>query len=460
MNINVEYKPNKRQALFHSCAADEVVYGGARGGGKSCALVMESLAYGLEHPGANMYIFRESYKDLEENIIKEFKDKVPPQLYKYNSSTHVATLTNGATITFTYCSSVDEARGYNGRNIDWLGVDELTFHTEQEIQLLLGCVRSAKGYPALFRATCNPGGIGHTWVKNRYILATKYGVKTWYDKDTQNTIAFIPATVYDNDALMKNDPKYVKRLENMAENDKQAYLYGNWDIFEGQYFGEFKRDIHVWKPFDIPNWWQKFISLDYGLDCTAALWYAVDGQGRPYVYKELAVNGLTYSQAAKSILEKNDTDNYSYVVASPDLWNRQRESGESGFELMIRSGLHSIIRANNSRIPGWRTLKEYLLPFNDEYSKERAKLAIFSNCEELIRCLPLLQFDKKNPEDVSSKPHDITHLPESLRYGIMSRPMSGTMPIFENPDPFHLREEIAEGVTGEISDDYIYFGVD
>lgn len=459
MNINVNYKPNKRQALFHSCGADEVVYGGAKGGGKSCALVMEAIVWGFEHDGADMYMFRETYDDLEANLIKEFKAKVPKDLYTYSETKRIATLINGTTISFRYISNESDAEGYQGRSIDWIGIDELTKHTQRSVQLLLSCLRSPKGFKPKFRATCNPGGIGHTWVKDRYIDHTRKGEITYADNETGNIIAFIPATVYDNDVIMKNDPAYIRRLENLSENEKKAFLYGDWDIFEGQYFREFKRDIHIWEPFDIPQWWQRFISLDYGLDCTAALWYAVDGQGRPYVYKELAVSGLTYSQAAKVILDKNSNDNYSYVVASPDLWNRQRESGESGFELMVRAGLRSIIKANNSRVPGWRTLKEYLLPFTDEYGKERAKLAIFSNCEELIRCLPLLQFDKKNPEDVSSNPHDITHLPESLRYGIMSRPQSGTTPIIEKPDPFHLQEEESDSVA-DFTSEYIYYGME
>lgn len=460
MKVNVKYTPNSRQALFHACGADEVVYGGAKGGGKSCALVIEAAAWGYEHPGADMYIFRESYDDLEANIIKEFKAKIPKELYAYSETKHIATLRNGTTINFRYISNETDAEGYQGRSMDWIGVDELTKHSQRAVQILLSCLRSPKGFRPLFRATCNPGGIGHTWVKERYINPTRKGEATYKDGVTENSIAFIPATVYDNDIIMKNDPAYVRRLENLPDNEKRAYLFGDWDIFEGQYFAEFRREIHVWTPFDIPSWWPRFISLDYGLDCTAALWWAVDGQQRPYIHRELAVSGLTYTQAAKAILEANNGEPYDYVVASPDMWNRQRESGESGFELMIRSGLRSIIKANNARIPGWRALKEYLLPFSDEYGKTRANLAIFSTCSELIRCLPLLQFDKNNPEDVSGKPHDITHLPESLRYGIMSRPQAGMEPVSASPDPFHLNEPVQEGVTGEISDDYIYYGVE
>lgn len=460
MKISVPYEPNPRQALFHSCGADEVVYGGAKGGGKSCALVMEAVVWGYEHPKADMYIFRESYDDLEANIIKEFKAKIPKELYSYSETKHIATLKNGTTITFRYISNESDAEGYQGRSIDWIGIDELTKHTQRAVQVLLSCLRSPKGFKPKFRATCNPGGIGHTWVKERYIDSTRHGEITAVDQITGNTIAFIPATVYDNHIIMQNDPAYVRRLENLPENEKRAYLYGDWDIFEGQYFSEFNREIHVCRAFDVPSWWQRFISLDYGLDCTAALWWAVDGQQRCYVYRELAVSGLTYTQAAKAVIDANAGDNYSYIVASPDIWNRQRESGESGFELLIRSGLRSIVKANNARIPGWRVLKEYLLPFKDEFGETRAKLTICSNCTELIRCLPLLQHDKNNPEDVSDTPHDITHLPESLRYGIMSRPQAGIEPVNTVPDPFLLFEKKDEGVTGEIPDDYIYYGME
>ena len=128
MDIVVNYEPNEKQAIFHGCGAEEVVYGGAKGGGKSCALVMEALAYGLENPRADMYLFRETFDDLEANLIKEWKEKVPKPLYDYNEGKHIATLCNGTTIKFRYISNYADAERYQGRSMDWIGVDELTKH--------------------------------------------------------------------------------------------------------------------------------------------------------------------------------------------------------------------------------------------------------------------------------------------------------------------------------------------
>lgn len=162
MEIKINYTPNKKQAKFHACGADEVVYGGAKGGGKSCALVMECLAYCLENTGAVAYLFRESYDDLEANIIREWKEKVPSELYSYSETKHIATLKNGSQVFFRYIANEADAEGYQGRSIDFIGVDELTKHTERAIQILLSCLRSPKGFTPKFKGTCNPGGVGST----------------------------------------------------------------------------------------------------------------------------------------------------------------------------------------------------------------------------------------------------------------------------------------------------------
>ncbi|MEG1158669.1 MAG: phage terminase large subunit, partial [Christensenellaceae bacterium] len=301
MQIQIDYQPNEKQKRFHACGAQEVVYGGAKGGGKSCALVMECLAYGLENAGAEMYLFRESYDDLEANLIKEWKEKVPKELYKYNESKHVATLANGSAVKFRYISNYADAQRYQGRSMDFIGIDELTKHLEKSVQDLLSCLRSPKGFLPVFKGTCNPGGIGHNWVKERYIYGTQYGQHECTDKITGNTIAFIPAQVYDNDVLMKNDPAYVRRLENLPPDKKKAFLYGDWDIFEGQYFSEFKHDVHVIQPFEIPEYWRRYVSLDYGLDMLACYFIAVDTQGRAVVYKEIYKSGLIVSEAVEYI---------------------------------------------------------------------------------------------------------------------------------------------------------------
>lgn len=410
MRVKVDYLPNEKQCRFHVSDADEAVYGGAKGGGKSCALVMECYAYCLEYPGASAYLFRETYDDLEANLVKEWKAKVPKETYVYGESKHIATLANGSTVHFRYISNDDDAEGYQGRSIDFIGVDELTKHSEKAVQILLSCLRSPKGFPTRFRATCNPGGKGHTWVKRRYVEGTERGRKTYTDKVSGNTIEYIPATVYDNTVLMKNDPKYVRRLENLPENERKAFLLGDWDIFEGQYFEEYRYDVHTCEPFPIPKNWRIYRSMDYGLDCFAMLWIAADDIGNVYVFREFAKGDLPISTAAEKAVSLTEEEVYD-TLAPPDLWNRSQETGKSKALLFAENGLE-LNKSNNDREAGWLAIKELLKV--DENGE--ARLKIFRNCARLINDLPQLQYDDKRPTDCAVEPHEITHVPDALRY--------------------------------------------
>lgn len=450
MDVVVSYDPNDRQKEFHSCPAHETVYGGAKGGGKSCGLVMEALAYGLENAGALIYLFRESYDDLEANLIREWKEKVPKELYTYSETKHIAVLKNNTQVMFRYVMNDTDAEGYQGRSMDFVGVDELTKHSERAIQILLSCLRSPKGFKPIFRGTCNPGGKGHLWVKEKYIDGTNYGKEIINDPITGNKIAFIPAQVYDNYVLMQNDPAYVKRLENLPETEKKAFLYGDWDIFEGQYFGEFKRDIHVIEPFEIPQHWKRYRVLDYGLDMLACYWVAVDTYNNVYLYRELYQSDLIISDAAKMIKDYNGDDKIESTYAPPDLWNRRQDTGKSAFETFINNGI-IMIQSKNDRINGWLAVKEWLkvVETRDEQTGEIIKtsaLKIFSNCKNLIRCIPLAQRDDKNPNDVATQPHEITHSIDALRYFCSMR----TSPTIETQKPKHPINSMESKVEKQI----------
>ena len=454
--IKHSYNPNAKQILFHESDADECVYGGAKGGGKSCALIMEAMAYGLDYPGAEIYLFRETYDDLEANLIKEWKQKVPKSLYKYREGKFQATMTNGTTVKFRHMANYQVAQTYDGRSMDFIGVDELTRHEERSIQVLLSCLRSPKGFPPRFRGTCNPGGIGHNWVKARYITATGYGQQTYRDEITDSLIQFIPAKVTDNVVLMKNDPAYVKRLRNLPEAKRKAYLDGDWDIFEGQYFPEFKGETHVIKPFKPPAQWNHFRSLDYGLDMTSCYWWATDEDGTCYIYRELNEKGLILSMAAQRIVEMTPPDeNIQYTVASPDLWNRRQDTGESGFEIMVQNGLTHLIKANNRRVPGWRALREYLQLRTDRFGLKKPMIQFCANCTTIINHLPQLQHDERNPEDAAGQPHEITHAPESIRYGIMSRPQFAVIPKEKPRDDLNARRVEVDNFRPEVTESYV-----
>lgn len=430
--IEIDYIPNSKQELFHISEAEETLYGGAKGGGKSCGLVMEALAYGLEHAGATIYLFRETFDDLEANLVAEMKAKWDERLYTYNEGKYIATLINGTKVFFRYIRNWKDANKYQGRSIDFIGVDELTKHEERSIQVLLSCLRSPKGFPPRFRATCNPNGIGFGWVKRRYIDGTNYGKEKVVDEISGNVIEFIPATVYDNTVLMENDPAYIRRLENLPEDERRAFLLGDWDSLQGQYFTMYRRDKHVIEPFEIPDYWKRYRSIDWGFnDHCAVYWHAVDSEGRTYTYKELYINETLASDVAKKIVEMSKDEDIQYTVASPDMWQNRGAGvkaaktgeviGKSIAETFLENGV-PLIQADNARVIGWQRMAEVM----SDQADGKPNWIIFSNCFNLIRTLPYLVRDERKPEDIGDRQED--HPAESCRYFFMSRPISATTP--------------------------------
>lgn len=226
---------------------------------------------------------------------------------------------------------------------------------------------------------------------------------------------------------MEANPEYVRTLEALPEDMKRAHLYGDWDAFAGQYFREFDRNLHVITPFEIPDEWRRYVAMDYGLDMLACYWIAMDRQGMAYIYRELYESGVIISDAAKKINELTGEEYIEQFIAPPDLWNRRQDTGKSAAEIFGEHGIF-LSKANNDRIQGWYELHEWLKPMTDEQGQPAAKIRIFANCTNLIRTLPLLQFDDKHPNDVSKEPHEITHAPDAIRYFVASRPIEAESP--------------------------------
>jgi len=246
-----------------------------------------------------------------------------------------------------------------------------------------------------------------------------------YRKDEDpSDFKFIRASVYEYKALMEKDPGYVKMLESLPEDLRRAWLEGDWDVFAGQFFREFRRDKHVCEPFVIPQHWKRYFALDYGLDMFAGLWAAFDEEGRCYVYREAHSPEMKISDAAAKI-RSHDSDEITAYFAPPDLWGRSADTGKSQAERYAEEGVF-LSKVNANRIAGWLEVKEWL-------AGDRPRLQIFSNCENLIRCLPLLQHDQHDPNDCAKEPHEITHITDALRYLIAGRPGAA---VVEKEDPF------------------------
>jgi phage terminase large subunit len=413
--IDIELgRPNQKQELFFLSKSRFTAYGGARGGGKSWAVRFKATLLGAKYPGIKMLLLRRTYAELRENHIVPLQSMLKTYqksgLAKYKDTDKVFEFINGSRLKLGYLDCDNDVLQYQGQEYDIIFLDEATQFTEFMFNTLKACLRGANDFPKRFYLTCNPGGIGHEWVKRLFVDRIYSGAERPED------YTFIRASVYDNKAIMDNDPEYVKMLETLPEGLKQAWLYGNWDVFEGQYFNEWRYDVHTCEPFEIPKHWRHYTTMDYGLDKLAHYHIAVDTENNAYVYREIYESGLIVSEAVKRIQEIESKDEYRHTrLAPPDLWNTQSSTGKSTAILFSESGL-DLIKSNNDRVAGWLAIHELLKIVQGVDGMPTARLKIFRNCVNLIRTLPLLQYDDKHPNDTAQEPHEITHAPDALRY--------------------------------------------
>ena len=408
--LKIGGKPSAKQREFFDMRTRFTAYGGARGGGKSWALRRKLTAMCLRYEGLRCLLVRRTLPELKSNhvipFLREYKG-----LVTYSDAEKALKFHNGSCIYLGFCATDKDALRYQGQEYDVIAIDEATQLSEYRFSIFKACLRGTSAFPRRMYLTCNPGGIGHAWVKRLFVD------REFREGEDPKDYGFVQALVFDNSELTNNDPDYVSSLFSLPERLRDAWLYGKWDVFEGQFFPEFDAAAHVCNPNVIPKFTKRFVAIDYGFDMLAALLVAIDCDGYLYVVKERCVSGLTLREAAEQISLLCEGEGAEFAVASPDLWNRRQDSGKSGFEIMqgVR-GMPPMIAADDRRIPGWRVLREYL-----NVSEGTPKLRISKSCTELIKCLPALLCDPKRPEDASSEPHSVTHAPEALRYAVMCR---------------------------------------
>ena len=312
--------------MFVFCDCDEVFFGGAAGGGKSYAQLIDALYFAVKYKGSNQLILRRTFPELNRSLIFESRKLYPDDICNYNKSERRYTFSNGSAIEFGCLDNEHDVFKYQSAQYDVVRFDELSHFTEYQYLYMISRIRGTNGYPKQVKSTGNPGGVGHAFIRRRFIDRGVSGER-YIDANGRSYI-FIPSFIADNTFLVKADPDYEKRLLLLPEIEQKRLLHGDWDIFEGRYFNEFDRSIHVIKPFEIPRYYTRFRSVDYGLDMLACLWWAVDEQGRAFIYRELLRPGLNLSKAARAIAECTPKDeDIAYTVASPDLWNRRQETG-------------------------------------------------------------------------------------------------------------------------------------
>jgi phage terminase large subunit len=425
--------PYPKQIQFFSATAPRIAYGGARGGGKSWAMRMKFILLALTYDGIQILLLRRTFPELRENHILPLQ-KALKGIAVYKDSTKEFIFKNRSRIKLGYCQNESDILQYQGQAYEVIGMEEATQFTELQYLALTESNRlsgSVCGFSPRMYFTCNPGGIGHAWVKRLFID------RDYKSDERSEDYVFIPSTVFDNEYIMGQNPEYVRTLKNLPEARRKAMLYGDWDAFEGQYFPEFSREKHSCTPFTIPDDWTRFAAFDYGLDMTACLWFAFPpSRKKLYVYRELYEPNLILSAAAEKITALSSGEKVRYYVASPDLAGRRQDSGKTGFDILSSCGLRGVLPANNERVAGWRMIREFLCDGADG----TPTLTIFSSCTNLLRTLPRLTFDTKISEDVSSTPHEFTHAPDALRYGLMSSGFilgrEGYVPKEKEFDPF------------------------
>ena len=405
--IVIPGRPTPRQQQFFDARTRYTAYGGARGGGKSWALRRKLVAMCLRYPRLRALLVRRSYPELFGNHVQPMLREYAG-LVSYDAGSKRLNVRGGGSIQLGYCAADRDALRYQGQEYDVIAIDEATQLSEYQFSIFKACLRGTDDCPRRMYLTCNPGGQGHAWVKRLFVD------RDFRAGERPEDYGFVPARVYDNPVLLAADPDYVSALESLPPRLRDAWLDGRWDVFEGQFFGEFDPRLHVFgAPGDgavIPNNLRRFAAMDYGFDMLALLVCGVDSEGGLWVERELCRPDLTLGQAAAAVAPL--TAGCEYLVASPDLWNRRQDSGLSGCEIMTGSAALPPLRpADNRRVPGWRAVRELLA----------GRLHIHAGCATLISSMSGLLCDPRRPEDAADEPHVLTHAPEALRYAVMSR---------------------------------------
>tara|TARA_A100001011_G_scaffold398905_1_gene505117 strand:+ start:262 stop:1908 length:1647 start_codon:yes stop_codon:yes gene_type:complete len=425
---NVLFRPNEGpQTQFLAAPEREVFYGGARGGGKSYAMLIDPLRY-CHKEAHRALLLRRSMPELRDmiNHSQRLYSKAYPGA-RWREQEKEWRFPSGARIEFGYAENLTDVLRYQGQSYTWIGIDELPQYPTPEIyNFLRSSLRSVDPeIPVYMRATGNPGNVGSQWVKEMFVdpaepnTAFDVNIDTIVGKKTI-TRRFIPAKLQDNPYLMQTDD-YLIMLSSLPDVQKKQFLEGDWSAFENSSFPEFNISTHVVQPFDIPNNWLRFRTCDWGYSSPACcLWIAVDFDNNFWVYRELYTKKITADIFARKVLETEQGEYIKYGILDSSTWSKRGDVGPSIAETMIREGCkwRPSDRSPKSRVAGKLELHRKLAV---DQETGQPSLKVFSNCMNLIRTLPMLPIDRNNPEDVDTHAED--HAYDALRYGVMSRSM-------------------------------------
>ena len=424
--------PNERQREFFCSRARHTAYGGARGGGKSWAMRRKMVLLAMRYPNLRLLLLRRSLVELRENHVLPLQAELCGYA-TFKKDERAFLFPNGSRLTLGYCDSDSDVLQYQGAEYDVIGFEEATHFKEEWIVFICTALRTTKSdFFARVYYTCNPGGVGHAYIKRLFID------RRFEKNEDAADYAFIPAVVYDNRVLMEADPQYVKRLEALPAHKRRAHLEGDWNVYEGQVFEEFRNDVahygdrlftHVIAPFTPPAEWRIYRSFDFGYAKPFSLgWWASDGDGR--LYRILELYGCVRGEANVGVrmspeeifrevarIEREHpwlTGKQIRGVADPAIWDASR--GEAIATTAERYGVY-FERGDNRRVAGWMQLHNRL----DFDQNGVPMLYVFSGCSEFIRTVPTLQYSRMHAEDVDSDMED--HIADETRYLCMMVPI-------------------------------------
>ncbi|MCR4375903.1 MAG: terminase family protein [Acidobacteria bacterium] len=405
-----------RQAAFLLADEYAVLFGGARGGGKTDALLVHGIAVAQEHPRANVLFLRRNFAELAQpGAAIPRSEELLAGHASWNAGDHRWTLRNGSTLKFGHLSDSAAIQQYLGTQVDALLLDQAEQLTEDEYRRLQGSVRSTvAGLAPHVRLTANPGGPGHAWLKARFIDAAE--PDTRYEIDGQ-THRFVPSRVFDNPALLARDPDYVRRLQLLGGKLASAWLDGDWDLpQEGLAFAEWRRQTHVCEPFAVPADWPRWLAVDYGYHSPfCALWLTRSPAGTIYAYRELYGALLLDRDQALQIRTLSAGETFRRRVGDPSMWTAKH----NGYAIVSPAASYAEMAvplepASNDRLVGKSRVHE-VLAWADGAPPQ---LQVFTTCANLIRTLPALVLDERKPEDVDTDGED--HAYDALKYGLLA----------------------------------------
>ena len=407
--MNAAYLPFPWQLRFHAAAREcdlpdgpvEVAAGGARGPGKSHATFAQAAIDDCQRfPGLKVLFLRKTAVSAKESF-GDLIDKVIRGRVPFTQSGNVLNFDNGSRIVLGGFHDANDIDKYIGIEYDLIVLEEANQLSEDKLEKLRGSLRTSKvGWRPRLYCSFNPGGIGHVFVKNRYV--------TPFRENRQTKTRFVPSTYKDNPFLNK---EYIEYLEGLGGTLGRAWREGDFDILEGQYF-DWNYNVNVCQPFPIPKEWKRYRALDHGSFApTACGWYAISPDGQEYKYREYYKPGKLASEHAKEIKRLSGSEVITYTAADPSMWIKGATDGRSAAEVYESEGV-PLVKATNDRVNGWRVMRERI-------KGPKPLLLIFSTCVDTIRTIPEMIHDDKNPEDLNTDMED--HLSDETRYYCVSR---------------------------------------